>query len=86
MAQIIIIVIIVLFFLWSISFFVLWFQSIHLAKMIDTLEQAVDYSLLKTDLYTILLKEGEEGIEKKESEIRSKMDEMKYKIRKDFDV
>jgi len=70
--------IIILYALWAITFLVLWIANYRLLKIIATLEEAIDYTLLKTDL--------PETDPEKEKAIKTKMEIIKERIKKDFDV
>ena len=86
MAQFMIISIIVLFLLWLGSFFIFWIQIGILTKMIITLERAIDYALLKSDVYMCFREGNKEELEKKESEIREQLNTLKDRVKKDFDI
>lgn len=86
MAQFLILAIIILYALWAVSFLLIWINQIRIARMIDILERAVDYALLKSDLYAVAATEGWDKISEREKDIRENLETIKQRIRKDFDV
>ena len=70
--------IVIIYILWAVSFLVLWIAIGRLANMIATVEEAIDYVLLKDKL--------EKLPEEELTKIENKLDAIKERIRKDFDI
>ena len=70
--------IVIIYVLWAVSFLVLWIAIGRLANMITTVEEAIDYILLKDKL--------EKLPEEELTKIENKLDAIKERIRKDFDI
>lgn len=70
--------IVIIYILWAVSFLVLWIAIGRLARMITTVEEAIDYIFLKDKL--------EKLPEEKLTKIENKLDAIKERIRKDFDI
>lgn len=70
--------IVIIYVLWAIAFLVLWIAIGRLANMIATVEEAIDYILLKDKLENL----PEEELTK----IETKLETLKERIRKDFDI
>ena len=70
--------IVIIYILWAIAFLALWIIIGRLANMITTVEEAIDYILLKDKL--------EKLPEEELTKIENKLDAIKERIRKDFDI
>lgn len=78
MIKYIILSIVIIYILWAIAFLTLWIAIGRLMNMITTVEEAVDYILLKDKL--------EKLPEEELTKIENKLDAIKERIRKDFDI
>lgn len=78
MIQFIITSIVVIFLLWASSFLVFWITITKFARMIATLEEAVDYIILKDKVKNLP--------EEEFTKIETKLEILKERIRKDFDI
>lgn len=70
--------IVIIYILWAIAFLALWIAIGRIANMITTVEEAIDYILLKDKL--------EKLPEEELTKIENKLDAIKERIRKDFDI
>lgn len=86
LASFLIIAIIILYALWAVSFLLIWIGQLKIVKMIVQLERAVDYSLLKSDVYLAAASGNTEELKKRDENTKKNLEEIKEKIRKEFDV